>query len=177
MKVTQLLVLSLFVGSITAHPEGIFDRGTACVEDAIRQKSNLGADLWKTFKPGDEEILEVMVPEKSLATIHVPFYGKVDITALDAAKYTALATHLALSVKEELKKHNKISKDIAVRRVGTRFIKHLIVDKAIDTCMDAVVEKLPESVQDLRKNRFARYATNKVAGAAVFTGLKFAFAK
>jgi len=189
----SLFIVTAF-GSAIGHSKGLLEN---LLPKAIA-RCNLFGNLNKSgLIPTDDDVIELVVPETKLTTVHAPHWlahhGKIHLTTQHAAKAVAIVAAFVMNFK-------KTEKDIidaikfqrqppsnpsmtALKRVSKELIydriKDLLVARVVDKISDMVTDALPEDVKKLRATRIAIWVSNRMgeAGAgrvcdAVYGALK-----
>lgn len=173
MKNTSLLLLTLFCGSVFAHPQGLLDRLILNkVTKALYIKSEAAAEAFKILKPSEDDIVNLIVPEKE-AKINLPLDQHVHVTTQKSAKYAILAATFGLNVKDELKHkaqkiaEHKTTKNAVVGYVIRATLLDQAKDKIVDIVQDGIVDKLPESITERKVHPALKWVASRFAGAAL----------
>lgn len=168
MKINILLLLSLFAGSIHAHPQGLMDRLYKRVLPVYANH----ATLVKTFRPSEEDVINLVVPDNNLAKVKIG-HKHYHVTAKDVAKETTKLIVLGLNIRDALAENDKFRnamhemKHVVVRKVILDTVLDRIKDKLVDTAQDAIVDNLPESVTEKNVHPIVKWFAARATGVAL----------
>lgn len=167
MKAMKLLLLSLFCGSIMAHPAGLLDRYVYHhLPNRVRKNA-----LFKLLKPSEQDIIAQVLPEEK--DVHLSENTHVHVPVQNIANKMALVgafvanVHDALSKKAQLISEGETTRFHVVTKVAIETGLDIVKDVAVDTVQDTIVDNLPDSVRELKLHWTLKYAANKVVAAAL----------
>lgn len=172
MKNTKLLLLSLFVGSLVAHPQGLMDR---LLWQNVERLAGKGALVVRTFKVNENALID-MLPEYKLAKIPLPKGEHTHITAGSVAKVAAFLGALKLNINEAIAKAVKRQSDGVVspgvktvirNRVLLQTGLDVVKDYAVDAVQDKITDNLPESITERKVHPAIKWAAAQAGNAAL----------
>lgn len=169
MKFAKLLLLSLFVGSIVAHPQGLLER---FVYKPVENNVVGIPPAIKIFIPSENELIDKL-PEYKLAKIPMPFGHHRHLTAAGIAKVCTSLVALRLNMIEALAKNAKKNAagkltPMQVRNTVLAATVHdMVKDYVVDTVQDAITDRLPESITERKVHPALKWVAAKAGNAAL----------
>lgn len=172
MKHAKLLLLSLFVGSLVAHPQGLIDR---LLWHRVERLAGKGAPVVRTFKLNDNALID-MLPEYELAQIPLPKGEHTHVTAATVAKVTAFLVALKLNINEAITKAAKrnsgetLSSSLKTHirnKVLLRTGLDMVKDYVVDGVQDKITDNLPASITERKVHPMIKWAAAQAGNAAL----------
>lgn len=168
MKFAKLLLLSLFVGSIVAHSQGLMDH---LLWQNVERLAGKGAPVIRTFKINENALID-MLPEYELAKIPLPKGEHTHITTGNIAKVAAFLGALNLNINEAIQK--KYSNDLTCeekKKVRNKVLLQtgldVIKDYVVDAVQDKITNNLPESITERKVHPVIKWAAAQAGNAAL----------